>query len=34
MGVTPPGGALTVTNSPSDGQERPVPNGLGLVWSG
>ena len=34
MGVTPPGGALTVANSPSDGQERPVPNGLGLVRSG
>jgi hypothetical protein len=33
MGVTPPGEGLTVANTPSDGQERPVPNGLGLVWS-
>ncbi len=33
MAVTPPGGGLAVANSPSDGQERSVPNGLGLVWS-
>jgi len=33
MAVTPPGGALTVANAPSDGHQRPVPEGLGLVWS-
>lgn len=33
MAVTPPGGELTVANSPSDGQERAIPQGLGLVWS-
>ena len=33
MAVTPPDGDLTVANSPSDGAQRPVPNGLGLVWS-
>jgi hypothetical protein len=33
MGVTEPDGGLQVANVPSDGQERPVPNGLGLVWS-
>lgn len=33
MVVTPPGGALTVANSPSDGQQRPLPQGLELVWS-
>src|SRR3712207_3279113 len=31
MAVTPPGGALSVTNSPSDGDERPIPEGLQLV---
>jgi exopolysaccharide biosynthesis protein len=33
MAVTPPGGALTVANTPSDGQQRPVPEGLGLVFT-
>jgi hypothetical protein len=33
MAVTPPGGALTVANTPSDGEQRPVPEGLELVYS-
>ena len=33
MAVTPPDGALTVANAPSDGQQRPVPEGLGLVYT-
>jgi hypothetical protein len=33
MAVTPPGGVLTVANSPSDGQQRRVPEGLELVHS-
>jgi exopolysaccharide biosynthesis protein len=33
MAVTPPAGALTVANVPSDGQQRPIPVGLELVWS-
>ncbi len=33
MAVTPPSGTLTVANTPSDGQQRRIPEGLGLVWS-
>jgi hypothetical protein len=33
MAVTPPGGALTVVNTPSDGQQRPVPEGLQLAYT-
>jgi len=34
MAVTPPEGALTVVNTPSDGLQRPIPEGLAITHTG